>query len=52
VFSQIAPRRPTPGWTTLPAWKFKKIASFRDKGAHAQIGWMTFHLAAMLSTMK
>lgn len=51
VFSQIAPRRPTPGWTTLPAWKFKRIVAFRDKGAHAQIGWMTFHLAAMLSKM-
>jgi hypothetical protein len=52
VFSQIAPKRPTPGWTTLPAWKFKKVAAFRDKGAHAQIGWMTFHLAGMLSAIK
>ena len=52
VFSQIAPRRPTSGRTTLPAWSFKKIVAFRDKGAHAQIGWMTFHLAAMLSKMK
>ena len=41
VFSQIAPKRPTPGWLTLPAWKFKNITAFRDKGVHAQIGWMT-----------
>jgi hypothetical protein len=52
VFSQIAPAHRTPGWVTLPAWKFRKIATFRDKGAHAQIGWMTFFLAAMTSTIK
>jgi hypothetical protein len=52
VFSQIAPARPTSGWTTLPAWKFKRIKTFRDKGAHAQIGWMTFFLAAMTSVIK
>jgi hypothetical protein len=52
VFSQIAPVRPTPGWVTLPAWKFKRIVAFRDKGAHAQIGWMTFFLAAMTSKIR
>jgi hypothetical protein len=52
VFSQIAPPRPTPGWITLPAWKFRNVAAFRDKGAHAQIGWMTFFLAAMMSAIK
>jgi hypothetical protein len=52
VISQIAPPSPIPGWLTLPAWKFSKIAAFRKQGAHAQIGWMTFHLAAMLSSMK
>jgi hypothetical protein len=52
VFSQIAPARPTPGWVTLPAWKFKRVVAFRDKGAHAQIGWMTFFLAAMTSKIK
>jgi hypothetical protein len=52
VFSQVPPPRPTPGWISLPAWKFKKITAFRDKGAHAQIGWMTFHLAGMLSAIN
>jgi hypothetical protein len=52
VFSQIAPARPTPGWTTFPAWKFQKISSFRKNGAHAQIGWMMFFLAAMTSVIK
>jgi hypothetical protein len=52
VFSQIAPLHPTPGWMTIPAWKFKNIPAFRDKGAHAQIGWMTFYLAAITSAIK
>jgi hypothetical protein len=52
VFSQIAPPRPTAGWTTLPAWSFKKIVAFRDKGVHGQLGFMTFHLGAMLSKIK
>jgi hypothetical protein len=52
VISQIAPPKPIPGWLTLPAWKFNRIPAFRKQGAHAQIGWMTFHLSAMLSSMK
>jgi hypothetical protein len=52
VFSQKAPPHPTPGWITLSAWRFRNIATFRDKGVHAQIGWMTFFLAATSSVIK
>ena len=52
VFSQKAPPHPTPGWITLSAWRFKNIVTFRDKGVHAQIGWMTFFVAATSSVIK
>jgi hypothetical protein len=54
VFTQrgLPGGKPTPGWFSFPAWQFKKVSQFRDKGVHAQIGWMMFFLAAMSSTMK
>lgn len=52
VISQVAPPSPNSGWMTLHGWKFKNVAAFRKKGVHAQIGWMTFFLFAMMSVIK
>ena len=51
VFSQVSPPRPLQGWVTLPASSFRNITAFRDKGPHAQIGWMMFYTAAMGSVV-
>lgn len=51
VFSQVAPRHPQVGWLTMPAPSFRNITTFRPKGPHAQIGWMTFFMASLTSVI-
>jgi hypothetical protein len=51
VFSQVGPAHPQFGWVTMPIASFRNIATFRDKGPHAQIGWMMFFTASMGSAI-
>jgi hypothetical protein len=51
VFSQVAPPYPQLGWLTMSPSRLRKINTFRSKGAHAQIGWMTFFMASMASVI-
>ena len=51
VFSQQGPMFPQFGWVTMPATSFRNIAKYRDKGVHAQIGWMMFFTASMGSSI-
>jgi hypothetical protein len=43
---------PDPRWIKLDAWRFQNITHFRERGVHAQIGWMTFFVAAKSSVIK
>jgi hypothetical protein len=52
VFSQVEPFHQTPGWTTIPPKRFKELTIFKQQGAHAQIGWQMFVLAAEASALQ
>lgn len=51
VYTQVSSPFPQPGWMTLPPPSFKNIQTYRDKGTHAQIGWMTYYLASIASVI-
>ena len=51
VFSQVASPALEFEWVTMPAANCRDVATFRDKGVHAQIGWMTFHMASIGSVI-
>jgi hypothetical protein len=52
VFTQVAPPHPQHGWVWLPAQSFHDIQKWRDKGPHAQIGWMTYFMASKGSVIR
>ncbi len=51
VFTQMALHSPQFGWLTLAPNRLRKISKYKDKGAHAQIGWMTYFLASLSSVI-
>jgi hypothetical protein len=52
VFSQVPPARRELGWLTMGRESLGRINTFRDKGAHGQIGWMTFFVASLSSVIN
>ncbi len=51
VFSQVGPVHPQGWWVTMSPQSFRNITSFRDKGPHAQIGWMSYYMACLTSAI-
>ena len=51
VFSQVAPPHAQMNWISMPPPSFRNVQTFRDKGPHAQIGWMMFYTASVGSAI-
>jgi hypothetical protein len=48
-FTQFVKPMPELGWFQFETTRFSEIHTFRDKGPHAQIGWMMYFMAMLSS---
>ncbi len=50
-FTQHKLAHPPTGWVTVTENNFKGVTEFRNKGLHAQIGWLMYHQAMITSVI-